>query len=81
MPNVAPVAINVALIKLARRLDTPVVEMKERVDRQIPSAVMTVPAVHQHRTNVVAVGFVATQLLPERVAVEISTDFGMCKGN
>ena len=63
---------NVARIKLAHRLDTPAVGMKERVDRRIRSVVMMVPAVRQHHTSVAAVGFVATQLLPERVAVEIS---------
>lgn len=65
---------------LAPRLDTPVVEMKDRVDRPIRSAVLTVAAVRQHHSRVVAVGSVATQLLPERVAVEISTALGTCSG-
>ena len=79
MPNVVLVEINVALMKLALRLDTPVVEMKDRVDRPIRSAVLTLAAARQH-LSVVVVGIVATQLLADRVAVEISRLLGMCSG-
>ena len=79
MPNVASVEINVALMKLAPRMDSPAVEMKDRVDRQIRSAVLMLAAVHHHHSSVVAVGFVATQPLRERVAVEINTALGICR--
>lgn len=71
--------INVALMKLVPRLDSPVVEMKDRVDRPIHSAVLTRAAVRHHHLNVVAMDFVAIQLLPERVAVEISTALRTCR--
>ena len=76
MLNVVTLEINVALITPVRQLDTPVVELKDHVGRQIRSAVMMVAVVHQHHMSVVAVAFVATQLPPERVAAEISTALG-----
>jgi len=78
--NVVTLEINVALMTPVRHLDTPVVEVKDRVDRPIRSAVMTVPVVRQPHMSVVAVGFVATRLLLERVAVEIRTALGTCMG-
>ena len=77
MLNVVTLEINVAQIKPVRQLDTPVVEMKDHVDHQIRSAVMMAPVVHLHHLSVVAVGFVATQRLPARVAAEISAALGM----
>jgi hypothetical protein len=79
MLNVVSVEINVALMKLALRMDTPVVEMQDRVDRPIRSAVLTAAAAPEG-SSVVVVGIVVTQLLAGRIAVEISTLLGTCSG-
>jgi hypothetical protein len=74
MPKVVPVEINAVQMKLARRPDTPAVEMKDRVGLPMRSAALT-KAAAQTDLSVVVVGFAVTQRdLVERLAVEISSE-------
>lgn len=74
MPNVVPVEINAVQMKVARRPDTPAVEMKDRVDLPMRRAALT-KAAAQTDLSVVVVGFAVTRRdLVERLAVEISSE-------